>query len=138
MLIKTIKYGVKFQSRSNQNRQKLQVNLFQKHSFLNQLTHNMSTDCSLNYQFSTWKFQVQNILRTYCVHKLFWMSKQKPIFVHMFSQCSKLGIFMYWTGNSMNNLSSYCGLVDARISASEKDLPVTAGPAAGLKIQRGN
>ena len=25
-------------------------------------------------------------------------------------------------GNSMNNLLSYCGLVDARISASEKDL----------------
>ena len=25
----------------------LQVNLFQKHSFLNQLTHNMTTDCSL-------------------------------------------------------------------------------------------
>ena len=24
-----------------------QVNLFQKHSFLNQLTHNMTTDCSL-------------------------------------------------------------------------------------------
>ena len=32
---------------------------------------------------------------------------------------------MYWTGKSMNNLLSYCGLVDARISASEKDLPVT-------------
>ena len=27
-------------------------------------------------------------------------------------------------GNSMNNLLSYCGLIDARISASEKDLPV--------------
>ena len=27
-------------------------------------------------------------------------------------------------GNSMNNLLSYCGLVDARISASEKHLPV--------------
>ena len=27
-------------------------------------------------------------------------------------------------GNSMNNLLSYCGIVDARISASEKDLPV--------------
>ena len=26
----------------------------------------------------------------------------------------------------MNNLSSYCGLIDARISASEKDLPVRA------------
>ena len=25
----------------------------------------------------------------------------------------------------MNNLLSYCGLVDARIRASEKDLPVT-------------
>ena len=31
---------------------------------------------------------------------------------------------MYWTRKSMNNLSSYCGLVDARLSASEKDLPV--------------
>ena len=34
-------------------------------------------------------------------------------------------------GNSMTNLFSYCGLVDARIRASEKDLPVpsiTGGP----------
>ena len=31
---------------------------------------------------------------------------------------------MYWTGNSINNLLSYCGLVDARIKASDKDLPV--------------
>ena len=28
----------------------------------------------------------------------------------------ELEIFMYKTCNSMNNLSSYCGLVDARIS----------------------
>ena len=41
----------------------------------------------------------------------------------MFSTCSELGIFMYWSGNSMDNLLSYCGLVDARISTSEKDLP---------------
>ena len=27
-------------------------------------------------------------------------------------------------GITMNNLLSYCGLIDARISASEKDLPV--------------
>ena len=26
--------------------------------------------------------------------------------------------------NSMNNLSSYCGLLDAKIRASDKDLPV--------------
>jgi len=36
---------------------------------------------------------------------------------NMFCACS-------FHGNSMNNLFSYCGLVDARISASEKDLPV--------------
>ena len=35
----------------------------------------------------------------------------------MFCACS-------FHGNFMNNLLSYCGLVDARISASEKDLPV--------------
>ena len=39
----------------------VQVNLFQKHSFLHQLTHDTTTDCSLNYEFSTWKIQVQNV-----------------------------------------------------------------------------
>ena len=43
----------------------------------------------------------------------------------MFLTCSELGIFMYWNGNSMYNLSSYCALIDLRMSASEKDLPVT-------------
>ena len=51
--------------------------------------------------------------RTICVHNKFW-------------QCSdsELGIFMYWSGNLMDNLLSYCGLVDARKSTSEKGLPV--------------
>ena len=31
---------------------------------------------------------------------------------------------MYWTCESTDNLLSYCGLVNARIRASEKDLPV--------------
>ena len=44
----------------------MQVNLCQKLSFLNQLTHNMMTDCSLNYKF-----------RTCCIQILFRMSKQK-------------------------------------------------------------
>ena len=39
----------------------------------------------------------------------------------MFSPCSELGIFIVI---QLNNLLSYCGLVDARISTSEKDLPV--------------
>ena len=69
-------------------------------------------DCPLNYQFSTWKFQAQNTVRTICVQNMFW----------------ELGNFMYWTGsNSMNNLLSYCGLVDAKIRASDIDLPVTEG-----------
>ena len=125
----------------------------------------MTTDCSLNYNFNTWKFQaqnmgrtccvqklfltfrtiyvhnnmfspcsakirasdkdlpvqvnlcqkflfLQNMRRTCCVHKLFWMSKS--ISVHnMFSPCSELGIFTYWTGKSLNNLLSYHGLIDA-------------------------
>ena len=37
----------------------VKVNLFQKHLFLHQLTYNMTTDCSLNYKFFTWKFQAQ-------------------------------------------------------------------------------
>ena len=37
------------------------VNLCQKHSFLNQLTHSMTTECSLITDFSTRKIQVQNI-----------------------------------------------------------------------------
>ena len=50
---------------------------------------------------------------------LFWHSGQ-----FMYTTCSELVIFKYWACNSMNNFLSYCGLVDARISASEKDLPV--------------
>ena len=40
----------------------------------------------------------------------------------------ELEIFVYWTCNSMNNLSSYCGLVDAKIRASDKDLHTCIGP----------
>ena len=42
----------------------------------------------------------------------------------VYTTCSELVVFMYWTRNSMNNLFSYCGLVDVRINASDKDLPV--------------
>ena len=53
---------------------------------------------------------VLNVRNNFCTHHVL------PRF--------ELGIFMYWTCNSMNNLSSYYGLVDAKIRASDKDLPV--------------
>ena len=34
-------------------------------------------DCSLNYEFSTWKLQAQNMSRTCCLHKLFRCHKFK-------------------------------------------------------------
>ena len=98
----------------------VQVYLCQNLSFLNHLIHNMTTDCSLIFDFSTRKIHVQNMLCTKIDFLfLFWHSKQ-----FIYTTCSELVVFMYRTGKSMNNLLSYCGLVDARISASEKDLPV--------------
>ena len=38
--------------------------------------------------------------------------------------CTEHFVNLYSSWNSMNNLLSYCGLTDARIRASEKDLPV--------------
>ena len=63
--------------------------------------------------------------RTCCAHKLFFVLTFRTIFAHsMFSQCSKLVVFMYLTGKSMNNPLSYCGLVAPKISTSDKDLPL--------------
>ena len=42
----------------------------------------------------------------------------------LYTSCFDFGIYIYWTCNSMNNFVSYYGLVDARISASDKVLPV--------------
>ena len=61
----------------------------------------------------------EHVVYTNCFLFCFWYSEQ-----FMYTTCSELGIFMYWTGDSMNNLLSYCRLVEVRISASEKDIPV--------------
>ena len=42
----------------------------------------------------------------------------------VYTTCFELVAFMYWTCNSINNMLSYGGLVDAKIRASDKDLPV--------------
>ena len=54
------------------------------------------------------KCQNKNIKKPSCVHKMFWEWN-----FHVLNS--------YY---SMNDLLSYCGLVDARISASDKKLPV--------------
>ena len=71
-------------------------------------------------QFNTLKLQAQNMLCTWLVLNV--KTKNKKQF--MYTTCSELVSFMYWTDKSINNLLSYCGLVVARISTSEKDLPV--------------
>ena len=99
---------------------KIQVNLFQKHLFLHQLTHNMTKDCSFNCKFSTWKLQAQNMLKTCQEHVVCINCSecQDKIWVHnIFWEIFEPAIFLYWTGNSMKNLLSYCGLVDAKIRA---------------------
>ena len=56
--------------------------------------------------------------RTCCAQKLsFCFDIQNNI-------CTQHVVNLYFSWNSMNNLSSYCGLSDARMRASEKDLLV--------------
>ena len=38
--------------------------------------------------------------------------------------CTQLVVKLYFSGNSTNNLSSYCGSTDSRMRASEKYIPV--------------
>ena len=48
------------------------------------------------------------------------MSKQKQ----KNNFCTQHFMNLYFSVNSMNHLLSYCGLIDARMRASEKDLTV--------------
>ena len=85
----------------------VQVNLFQKPSFLHQLTHNMTWDCWLNSPKNT----CSELFFCFC------FDIQNNI-------CTQHVLNLYFSGNSMKNLSSYCGLTDSRMRASDTDLPV--------------
>ena len=87
-----------------------EVNLCQKLSFLNQLTHNMTRDCSLNYK--------KNTSSEHLVHKNCLCFDIKN------NNCTQHVLNLYFSGDSMNNLLSYCGLADSKMRASEDDLPV--------------
>ena len=61
--------------------------------------------------------------RTSCIQKLFFcFDIQNNI-------CTQHVLNLYFSGNSMNNLSSDCGLTHSRMRASEKDLPVPVSPS---------
>ena len=70
-------------------------------------------DCSLNYNFSTC-----------CLHQIVFCFGIQNNLVYTKYILIELIVFLYWTRNSTNNLSSYFGLIDARMGASDKDLPV--------------
>ena len=101
----------------------LQVNLFSEAlvSTNPQYDKRLLIELQVQYMKIPSSEHVQNMFRTGCVHELFFVLTFRTIYVHnlnMFSTCFELGIFMYWISYSMNNLSLYCGLVDARISAN--------------------
>ena len=99
--------------RSNQ-KSSVQVNLFQKLLFLHQKVAHWFTS---SYTKTT---SSEHVVYIHCF--FVFVLTFKTIYVHnMFWACS----FHVRTGKSMNNLLSYCGLVDARIRGSDKDLPVT-------------
>ena len=78
------------------------------------------------YFFSGHTLQVQyiKIPSSEHVENMLWtqiVSTFRTIYVHnMFSTCSELGIFMYWTGKFNYGLAN-----STRISTSEKDLTVS-------------
>ena len=73
----------------------VQVNLCQKNLFLQQLTHNMSKDSSLNYEFSNWKLQAQNMYTNWFF--VFVFTFRKNYVLNMFWACS----FDQWMTESM-------------------------------------
>jgi hypothetical protein len=81
-------------------------------SIWRQIVHWITSSVHENCKLRTWG---EHVVYTNC----FCFDIQKNLCTqHVFSPCYELGIFMYWTGNSMNNLLSYCGLVDTKIRAS--------------------
>ena len=77
----------------------------------------MFIELQVQYMKMAGSEHAQNIVYINCYE-----CQNKNNLVH--TTCSELAIFMYWISSLINNQSSYCGLVDVRISAFDKDLPV--------------
>ena len=66
------------------------------------------------------EFPEKHMFRACCVQKLYFCF----CFDIQNNICTQHFVDFYFSSNSMNNLSSCCGLTDATMRASEKDLPV--------------
>ena len=87
----------------------IQVNLCQKLLFFHQLTHNMTTDCSLNYKFNTWTLQAQtwgehveySLMNMRQLHILFNLAKTWHVIVCWFLcfplNLPELNLKLFWT-----------------------------------------
>ena len=98
----------------------VQVKLCQKHLFWHQLTHNMTQNCSLNYKFSRYKFQGQNMMCTkidfFCVRFVSQNNLRTKHVLNLEFSCNELVI--QWT--------IFChGLVNARIRNLKKKFTCT-------------
>jgi hypothetical protein len=88
----------------------LQVILFQKHSFFHQLAQNMTTDCSLNYEFNTRKLQILCIL-----------CRLKPKHFNLGFSGTLRSFFVIFL---LNYYPLHVDLLRGWMSASDKELPV--------------
>ena len=66
----------------------LQVNFFQKHLFWYQLTHSLTKDWSLNYEFSTWNYKLSKYIL--CTQIVLNVKTKNILFIHHFWTCSFL------------------------------------------------
>ena len=110
---------------------------------MHQLIHNMTKDCPLNYLELELPLQYMKItslehgedMRRTCLYTNWFFcfcfdiqnNLCKQHVLPMFSPCSTYVLSLefsckYWACNSMKNMLSYCGLVDAKIRASDIDL----------------
>ena len=81
----------------------------------------MTRDCSSNSP-------EKDKSRTCFVQKLFFFCFCFDI---QNNTCTQRVLNLYFWGDSVNDLLSYCGLTDARMRASEKDLP---GPLSRIVV----
>ena len=92
----------------------------------------MIKDCLVNYQFSTCKFQAENMGRTgHVVYLNCFECQNKNKKQLLYTACSHHVLNLQFSSlvlnsllNELNDLSSYFGLSDSRMIASETDVPV--------------